>query len=174
MQLHLSDPPTLHIKGGFRAVCLLVTTASYRLVTYSLRISYWQISIHFHTVLLLFHWSVIKKSAAPPHGYGTFYFFILYKMRIPQPMPLLNRNCEGWIYKGFRGVCALWVCYSAVLITAQNTLWILVYKAIDSLLSKRYNKIAVDSFQQEGGATSAIHNRFSYLCCGRYSLLLYL
>lgn len=45
---------------------------------------------------------------------------------------------------------------------------------IDILSLDSYNNIAVDSFQQEGGATSAIHNRFSYLCCGRYSLLLYL
>ena len=38
-----------------------------------------------------------------------------------------------------------------MLIATQNSLLILVYKTMDSLPSRRYNKIAVDSFQQEGG-----------------------
>ena len=71
-----------------------------------------------------------------------------------------------------RIVVDLFQC-AAVLITVPISLWSL-YKTMDSLLSKRYNKVAVDSCQQEGGATSAIHNHFSYLCYGRYSLLLYL
>ena len=44
-------------------------------------------------------------------------YFIGVFLEFPSFSALLNGNGEGRIFKGLRGVCALWVCYSALLIT---------------------------------------------------------
>lgn len=51
---------------------------------------------------------------------ALFIFFILYKIRIPQPLPLLNRNCEGVIFSGLEGICELHVCYCPHLTTIHS------------------------------------------------------
>ena len=65
------------------------------------------------------------------------------KLELPSFRSFLNGNCEGWIFWGFEGGCALWVCYLTLFLTTIYPCRISLYQIIYHFLNGLFIAISI-------------------------------